>query len=85
MGLVEPGEEIALGGPDSSPLRRWNQALHSSAWWEDERQQASAGTGEVQTGYKGNLFTFKDSTAAEQVAQRGCAASSPGRFHHVTG
>ena len=80
MGLVEPGEEIALGGPDSSPLRRWSQALHSSVWWEDERQQASVGIGEVQTGCKENLFTFKGSAAVEQGAQRSCSVSSPGDF-----
>lgn len=80
MALIEPGEEIALEGPDSSPLRRQGQALHSSVCWDNETQQASAGIEEVQICCNENLFTFKDSTAVEQYAQRPCAVSSPGQF-----
>jgi len=44
MGLVQHGEEEASQGPDSCLLasarslwRRWTQALHGAACWEDKR------------------------------------------------
>ena len=47
MGLVQLAEEMALEGSHSSlPMamrrssRRWSQALHQGAQWEDKRQWA---------------------------------------------
>lgn len=44
-GLVQPGEETALEGPNSSNLmptrrllRRWSRALYSDIYWERKRQ-----------------------------------------------
>lgn len=44
-GLVQPAEETVSGRLNSSVLvptgnRRWNQAFHSGAQWEDKKQQA---------------------------------------------
>lgn len=54
-----------------------SQALHSSAWWEDE-------TREIQTQYQESLFCHDDSQAVEQVDQRGCAGSVLGGFQETT-
>lgn len=43
-GLVQPGEEMASGAAEGFPLltrkisRRWSQAVHSGAWWKDDRE-----------------------------------------------
>ena len=51
LGLVQPGAETSLEGPDSSPparmersARRQCQDLHSTAHWEDKRQGAEVET-----------------------------------------
>lgn len=76
MALVEPGEEIALEGPSSNPLRRWSQALHSRVW-DNETQQASAATGEVQICYPENLFTLEDSTLWSSVPRELVQSPAP--------
>lgn len=80
MALVEPGEEMALEGLDSSPPRRWAQALHNRVWWDNETQQAPAATGEVHICSAENLFTFQAGTAVEQSVRGACAVSSPGQL-----
>lgn len=59
--MVHSEAGMSLEAPNSSPpgpavglLRRWNQALHSCAWWEEEGQWAYTETRVVQAGYKGN-------------------------------
>ncbi|KAK4824747.1 hypothetical protein QYF61_018219, partial [Mycteria americana] len=77
LDLVPPGkEEIASGGPNSSPQndpgrssRRWSQALHSAEWWEDDRQWTSVEKGRFGLDIKKHFFPREDSRAVEQVVQ----------------
>lgn len=43
------------------------------------------GAGEVQTGFKEKLFHKEGDQAVDQVAQRSCAVSIPGRFQSLIG
>ena len=62
MGLVQPGERMALEGPQSSSLYLWGRSsgrpshiLHSGAY---ERQQVLTETKHVETASKENLFSL---------------------------
>lgn len=68
--------------PMTSLTRRWSQALLSCMVVGQETQTE---TREIQTECKEKLFHHKDSNAVEQVAQRGCAASSLGNSQDLTG
>ena len=68
-------EKRASGGPHSSLLvptgrswRRCSQALLSTAWWEDKRQQAYLETGGVQTVYGETLSPCEDSKWQDRLS-----------------
>jgi len=57
-------EKRRPGGTSQQPpvparmlVRTWNQALHSDAWWEGERQQLQVETREVQSGDEDKPFS----------------------------
>lgn len=73
-GALIDAEQMCGKGPVSLGKIQ-SRALHSSAWWEDERQGTQVERREVQLEYKEDLSVLKGSQVWEKVAQRGCTVS----------
>ena len=90
-GLGDSEEVKALGEANRSPLvprgrllRRWSQALHSNAWWEDGDNKHKLKEKRFVLVISEKPFPHEGSQAVEQVVQRCCAASVPRGFQDTT-